>query len=288
MVSTPVAADPAAVAPIADPAAPVVADPSQGQAPVVSEGTAGDAAPGTPVEAPKPLSVADLSDDDLLALLRERKNGEGFSLEDRIRKSGVDRYVADWQRKQGQSEIVQKRVGRILEQHGIDPSELGQGEAGELLSLYGLAAQDALGNIGRAWVKATADEFSVSDRTLLDDALLRFTEDPTGIDDLASKMLIAVRDTVRGKTLAESSLTDIPEGSKLRADLMVEAHRLADVELKARATAAGRVDSPPVAPRGGPVGSRTEQYRSMTAQQAARLPAPEYAEWQRVVAAGVA
>jgi hypothetical protein len=291
MVQAQVAADPTADATQADPNA-SAADPAGGQAPGDVQGQAGAAgtesgqAPdggGTGAEARAPLSLADLSDDDLIAQLRERKNGDGLSLEDRLRKSGADQAIARQRAEAGKVENVQRRTARFLQTHGIDPADASREELGELNALSALAEQDALGRIGRAWVQATADEFSVLDRTLLEDSLAAATDDPSGIDALASRMWIAAREATRLKTLAESSLKDVPEGSQLRAEINAEAQRLADAELSARALAASRPDSPPTAPIGAPPSSNLERYRSMSTEEAARLPDADFADYKRVL-----
>jgi hypothetical protein len=279
MVQAQAAADPAAAAPTADPIVTTDADPSEGQAVVEAEGQAGAVVEGAVEEAPKPLSLADVPEADLLAHLRERKNADGLSVEDRLRKSERDRYEASRRLEAGKVESVTRRTQRFLERHGVDPSEATPEELGELNALSHYANLDALGNIGKAWAQATAEEFGAQDSVLLQEALARYADDPTGIDDLASKTWIAARDAVRTRTLAEASLSDVPEGSKLRADINAEAQRLADVELQARELAARQKDSPPSAPVGAPSASQEERYRSMNAGEVSLLPPAEYEAW---------
>ncbi len=270
-------AAPAADSPVVTtPDSPVVASPAA----VAASSPVEVADPGLGAEAPKPLSLADVSDDDLLAHLRERKNGDGLSLEDRLRKSERDRVESDVRKQAGKRENVEKRTLRFLEAHGIDPSEVTRQEANELMSLYGLAQNDSLGTIGQAWVRATLDEFGVVDRALAEDALKQYMDDPTDIDALASTMLLAVRDTVAKKTLAESSLKDVPEGSKLHGEILAEANRLAAAEIAAQQTTANTPGKVPTAPIGGPGGDEETEFRAASAGQVSYYPADKMARWR--------
>jgi len=273
----------AEAAAVADPVDAPVADPAPIETPVVPvvvEGQVGDPAGVADTDAPKTPSLADFSDDDLLAHLRERKNGDGLSLEERLRKSERDKYETEQRKKLGTAENVQRRTARFLQKHGIDPADVDANDLGGLNVLSHLAHQDALGNIGEAWIKATADEFSIADRVLIDEALSKFKDDPTGIDDLASRMLLSVRDATRTRTLSEVSLSDVPEGSKLRGDINAEVQRLADAEIKARDLAAKRSDSPPAAPNGAPSATDDERFARMTTGEVSYLPEPERAKWR--------
>ncbi len=260
------------------PVTPADSPPSQ---PSVAPESPVEVAPlGQDAEAPKPLSLADVTDDDLLAHLRERRNGDGLSLEDRLRKSERDRVESDIRKQAGKSENVQKRTLRFLEAHGIDPSEVTRAEANELMSLYGLAQADSLGTIGQAWVRATAQEMGMGDDPLLEEALARYVDNPTDIDALTSQMLHAMRDSVTKKALAESSLKDVPEGSKLHGEILAEANRLAAAEIAAQQTTANTPGKVPTAPIGGPGGDEEQRFALMNAAEVSYLDDATRTRWK--------
>ena len=278
MVSVQTASDPAADAIETDPGTPET-DPS-GLVPEGDEGVAGAVDEGTVAEVSEPLWHADVSDDDLIAQLRERKNGDGLSLEDRMRKSERDRYAAEERRRLGTVESVQRRTSKFLQKYGIDSDDVNPDDLGELNALSELAHLDALGNTGEAWVRATAAEMGMSEDPLLAEALAKYRDDPSDIDSLASRMLLSMRDTVSKRTLAEASPEDVPDGSQLKQWLNTEASRLADAELVAREVALQQKDSPPTAPVGAPNPIQDEKFSQMTVAEVSYLPDVDRALWR--------
>ena len=278
MVSVQSASDPTADATEVDPGIPET-DPS-GLVPEDAEGVAGAVDEGTVAEDSEPLWHADVSDDDLIAQLRERKNSDGLSLEDRMRKSERDRYAAEERRRLGTVESVQRRTSKFLQKYGLDADDVNPDDLGELNALSELAPLDALGNTGEAWVRATAAEMGMSEDPLLAEALAKYRDDPSDIDSLASRMLLSMRDTVSKRTLAEASPEDVPDGSQLKQWLNTEASRLADAELLAREVALQQKDSPPTARVGAPNPIQDEKFRQMTVAEVSYLPDVDRALWR--------
>lgn len=202
------------------------------------------------------FSLADIPDDDLLAHLRERKDGSGLSLEDRLRKSERDRERERIRREQGSNERAQQYHAWLTEQ--IESGKSAE-EIAKQTPTFVKANQDYVtAETARAWVETALPHFGVQEQEVLNSVLEGFIEsgDVEGLKELAGKTWNAAAAKVKQSAVSDLSLSDIPADSKLHQD--VQAHIQSEVEKELAAREKERVETPENPPRtpsgGAPAG----------------------------------
>jgi hypothetical protein len=261
---------------------------SQESEPVVEE-LVQDASPEEgAAEAASAFSWTDVPDDDLMAQLRERKDGSGLTLEDRLRKSERDRERERIRREQGSNDRAQAYHTWLTEQ--IDSGKSAEEIAKQTPTFVKANEEFVTAQLGSAWAKATLDHFDVQDREVLNTVIDGYVESGNveDMNALAGKLWEAAKSKVeQSAVLNIESVEDVPKDSKLYASMRKWHEEELGKEIAAReAEARGTTENPPRTPQGSvPAGS--ERYIDMPAREASALPDEEYKAWQRVQA-GVA
>lgn len=234
------------------------------------------------VEQSPTFSLADLSDDDLLNHLRERKDGSGLSLEERLRKSERDRERERIRREQGS-------VDRAQQYHAWLTEQLEAGKSAEEIAkqtpTFVKANQDFLTTeLAKAWVEAALPLYGVPEQEVIASVLEGFVEngDVNGLGELAKKTWDAAHAKAKQSAVYDiKTLDEIPADAPLRAALREHVQSEVEKELKAREVEQVETpENPPRTPQGS-VPAGIERYLNMGAREAASLPEAEYREWQR-------
>lgn len=235
--------------------------------------------------APQRPSLAEFSDDDLMAHLRERKDANGLSIEDRLRKSERDRTRAELRKQQGDEKVLNRWENELLRKHGIDPESMSEEDRAQARYLSQVAAERQRIDVARTFVDGVMGQFDEQERTNIRAQIDRL--DASG--DFES--LEALRDAVlqestkRAVSDSRKSLTpkdvdsafwdddsfspdSIPSGSKAHKKLREWLETEFQKEQEARMTEQqqGRVN-PPVTSVGTPVGDPLAQLASMSKEQ---------------------
>lgn len=252
-------------------------------------------------------SLSAFSDDDLMAHLRERKDANGLSIEDRLRKSERDKTRAELRRQQGDKDVLNRWETELLRKYGVDPDSMSDEDRAQARYLSQIASERQRIDVARTFTEGVLEQFDEQERSNIRARIdqLDTSGDFESLEALRDAVLTestnrAVsnsRKSLKPKDVDASFWDDdsfspesIPVGSKAHKAMREWLESEFQKEQEARMTeqSQGRVN-PPATSLGAPVGDQLAQLASMPKEQRieALIANPELRDkaWDAVAAA---
>jgi hypothetical protein len=136
------------------------------------------------------------------------------------------------------------------------------------------------------------DSFALDDeaKAAYIEQIAALADEPDRLESIAEQVMRAGSGTLAQQSIGGLTLAEVPKDSRLHASIQAhleaEQTRLKEEmekELAARASEREPVENRPRLPNGSAPAGGAERYMNMTAQEASRLPASEYRDWQRAI-----
>ncbi len=162
--------------------------------------------------------------------------------------AGRQRRDKELRLERGSEDVARAVQERWRQKYGVELDEEDQREA----PLWAAANRSAARyEIARSFVEGELDAFDPEDRERITSVMDRLDDDPDAMEQVRDQVLEIARNRRATSMIADLTLDEVPQNSRLRADLDQHIRSEVEKELAARLAERETVDNPPPTPAGG-------------------------------------